>query len=364
MARPLSATLSEPALRHNLMRVRHYAPQSKVMAMVKANGYGHGLLQVAKALEGADAFGVACIEEALTLRTAGFKQEIVLIEGIFGADEISVVAQYGLTQVIHTFDQIDILRSQSVPPNTFAVWLKVNTGMNRLGFNPDEFEAAYAALSQIPSVSRIGFMTQFVKADERDAPLTHEQITLFDSIIGDKPGEKCLANSAGILGWPDSHRDWVRPGIMLYGAAPFANELGSTFDLQPTLSLSTQIIALHTVKKGESVGYSGQWQSERPQSRIATLAMGYGDGYPRQAPNGTPVLVNQQRAFLVGRVSMDMVAIDVTDVPSVQVGDRVTLWGGDLPVEEVARAVGTLPNELFCRCTNGRYPIKIQTGVK
>lgn len=359
MARPLSAMISQTALAHNLARVRHFAPEAKVMAMIKANGYGHGLIHVAKTLASADAFGVACIEEAMQLRAGGITNEIVLIEGIFTADEVPLVAKHQLTQVIHSFEQIEVLRRYEAPASTFPVWIKINTGMNRLGFSAAAFEDAYVAIKNIPSLSVIGYMTQFVKADDRADPLTTKQIVMFDKLVGDKPGQKCLANSAGILGWPDSHRDWVRPGIMLYGASPFSEDIGTTFGLKPTLSLSTRIIALQSVGLGESVGYAGVWQSKRENSVIAILALGYGDGYPRQAQNGTPVLVKGKRAQIVGRVSMDMLAVDVTDIPDSKVGDEVILWGEGLPIEEVAAAMGTLPNEIYCRCTNGRYPIHV-----
>lgn len=365
MARPLSATVSNSALQHNLAQVRRFAPQSKVMAMVKANAYGHGLVQAAQALKEAEALGVACVEEAVQLRQAGLTNEIVLIEGCFAAEELAIVQEHRLTQIIQSFDQIEAMRryeplSLKDKPLTFPVWLKVNTGMNRLGFALTEFSDAYAALSQLSFVHLIGFMTQFSKADERDDPTTMKQLALFEDCVKDKPGARCCANSAGILGWPQSHADWVRPGIMLYGASPFQEEEGSAFNLKPTMQLQSHIIALQNVSKGDSVGYGGIWQSQRPSSRIAIVAIGYGDGYPRHAGSGTPVLVNNHPATIAGRVSMDMLAIDVSDIPEVKIGDPVTLWGDGLSIERVARAIGTIPNELYCRCTNGRFPINYQ----
>lgn len=364
MSRPLLATVYMEALRHNLAQVRRYAPRSKVMAMVKANAYGHGLVQAAQALTGAEALGVACLEEALLLRQAGITNEIVMIEGCFSAEELSLVQQHRLTQVVHCFDQISAMQAYSAShaslSQPFSIWIKINTGMNRLGFSLSEFSDAYAALSAFSTdaIHILGFMTQFSKADERDDPLTMAQLALFEQCVKDKPGLRCIANSAGILGWPQSHADWVRPGIMLYGASPFAEEDGHVFDLKPTMQLESRIIALQTVAKGESVGYAGKWQSPRPFSQVAVVAIGYGDGYPRQANSGTPVLVNGHRAAVAGRVSMDMLGIDVSDCGPVKIGDPVILWGAGLPIETVARAIGTLPNELFCRCTNGRFPIR------
>lgn len=362
MARPLVATLFPSALRHNLAQVRRVAPRSKVMAMVKANAYGHGLVDAAKALQEADAFGVACIEEALILREAGLLNEIVLIEGCFTAEELSTVQQHQITQVIHCFDQIQALRdyAASASPTTqhapFQAWIKINTGMNRLGFSLAEFSDAYAAISALSSVHILGFMTQFSKADERQDPTTTAQFAAFEQCVKDKPGLRCLANSAAILAYPQTHADWVRPGIMLYGASPFQDEDGSAFNLQPTLQLTSRVIALQSLVQGDTVGYAGVWKAERPTSRIAVVAIGYGDGYPRQAKSGTPVLVNGKRASVAGRVSMDMLGIDVSDVGEVKIGDPVTLWGEGLPIEVVARAIGTIPNELYCRCTNGRFP--------
>jgi len=356
MGRQIIATVSQGALRHNLKTVQNFAPKSKVMAMVKANAYGHGIAHVAKAMQEADALGVACLEEALIIRQAGLNNEIVLIEGIFHYNELPLVQAHHITQVIHRWDQIWAIRDYTGEcKQKFSIWLKVNTGMNRLGFQREEFSDAYNALSRDLRVEIKGYMTQFAKADDKNDEITLKQQTLFNQVIGERPGEKCLANSAGIIAWPQTHADWVRPGIMLYGASPFLDSPGKTINLKPAMSLKAEIIAVRDVAVGEKVGYFGAWECRTSPRKIAIVAIGYGDGYPRHANNGTPVLVNGKRAEVAGRVSMDMLAIDVTNVGKLNIGDPVILWGDDLPIEEVALATGTIPNELFCRFTNRVY---------
>ncbi len=352
MSRQVTAKVSQQALLHNVSVVRNLAKNAKILAMVKANAYGHGLVQVAKALTTVDALGVASIEEALQIRQAGIKTDIVLMEGIFNPDELVLVQTHRLVLVVHHFAQLQALQHYDKPLlQKFKIWLKMNTGMNRLGFSPNEFQDAYSLMLQLPQVECIGYMTHFAKADEKDNESTRRQYEQFYSLIGDREGARCLANSAGILGWPEAHANWVRPGLMLYGASPFPNSTGRDINLQPVMSLHSTVIAVRDVKVGEQVGYGGMWESFTHDSKIAIVAMGYGDGYPWHAKNGTPVLVNNQRVGTVGRISMDMLAVDVSSLNNVKVGDPVVLWGDGLPIEEVARHAGTIPYELFCRFT-------------
>ncbi len=351
MARYVLAQVSQSALRHNLQQVRKFAPHSKIIAMVKANAYGHGLTKVAKTLMDCDALGVACIDEALKIRQAGVNTNIVLMEGIFREDELALVQEHHFTLVVHHFEQIQALKNYPKPKEKFKVWLKINTGMNRLGFSPQEFDEAWRMITSLEQVELIGFMSHFACADEKQGPVTLQQIEKFKGIIGTRIGQLSLSNSAAILSWPQSHGDWVRPGLMLYGASPFPDSVGKDFNLEPAMSLYSEIIAIRNVAPGERVGYGGTWENKNKVSKIGIVAIGYGDGYPWHAKNGTPVLVNNQRVATVGRVSMDMLAVDLSSLHNVEVGAKVTLWGKDLPIEEVARHALTIPYELFCRFT-------------
>jgi len=359
--RSVTAKISRKALRHNLEQIRRLAPGAKVMAMVKANAYGHHLVEVAKTLnDSTDAFGVASIGEALRLREAGITADIVLLEGIFQADELPLVQAHNLTLVVHHIDQVHALQEYQGPClHPFAIWIKINTGMNRLGFERDAFEAAFDALKALSQVTCIGFMTHFSSADETGGDETRAQIRRFHDWIGERPGKKCLANSAGIVSFPDAHADWVRPGLILYGASPFQGSIGSALNLMPAMSLHSRLIAIRTVGEREKIGYAGIWENPRKISKIGVVGIGYGDGYPWHAKNNTPVLVNGVRVPLVGRVSMDMLTVDLTDIMHANIGDPVTLWGEGLAVEEVAQHAGTIPYELFCRFTE-RVTISVQ----
>lgn len=351
MGRKIFADISKQALIHNFNRVKQIAPKSKVLAMIKANAYGHGIISVAKTLNQADAFGVANIEEALLLRQSGIAQPIVLMEGFFKSTELQWIVAYDFIPVIHQFEQVKALAQQDNKKN-ISVWIKVNTGMNRLGFQPADLRRVYEQLSNMPHITIIGFMTHFAKADLTDDPATQQQAEAFFSLTESLPGEKCLANSAAILAWAASHCDWVRPGLMLYGASPFSDKTSADLDLKPVMQLETEVIAIQSVPKGQCVGYGGQWQAKTDCTRVAVISIGYGDGYPWHAKSGTPVLVNQTLTQLVGRVSMDMIVADVSQVPNVQVGDPVQLWGPQLPIETVAKGASTIPYELFCRLTD------------
>lgn len=341
------AVIDRAALRHNLNMVRSTAPRSKVMAVVKANAYGHGIVPAAQALIGADAFGVARLKEAIALRDAGIGQPLVLLEGVYGHQDLDVCARLNLDVVVHSFAQLKALE-QWRGTRRLSVWCKIDTGMNRLGFRVDEFALAWSRLTACVSVQpppRV--MTHLALADERNDQRTPQQIARFLTLTRDANVERSIGNSAGLVAWPDARVEWVRPGLMLYGMSPFPNQVADDLNLRPAMTLLTQLIAVRELHAGEEVGYGGIWRATRP-SRVGIAAVGYGDGYPRHAHHGTPVRVRGRDVPLVGRVSMDMIAVDVTDVPGATVGDQVTLWGDGLPAERVASCADTIPYELVC----------------
>jgi alanine racemase len=345
----VSATIDTGALRHNLSVVRQWAPKSRVMAVIKANAYGHGLVAVARALESTDAFAVARVDEGLTLRAAGIETPTVLLEGVFDGEQQRAAADARFELVVHTGEQIELLRAAAPADASFKVWLKLDSGMNRLGFKGASFGAAHAALRALRAVrSPVNLFTHLASADLPDLATTSEQLALFDSVTGSLAGERSLANSAAMLGFPQAQGDWVRPGLLLYGVSPFAGSIGADYGLKPVMTLRSQVIAVKDLSPGERVGYGGDWTATRP-TRLAVAAIGYGDGYPRNLAAEAPVLVNGERAGLAGRVSMDMIGIDVTDLnrPPVM-GDPVVLWGEGLPVEEIAVWAETIPYELLC----------------
>lgn len=350
MARPAKLHIDLNALRHNFQRVRALAPTCKIVAMVKSNAYGHGLTTIAQGLPQADAFGVACIEEAILLRQANIEQPIILMEGFFSADELELIAYYNLEIVIHHFGQIEALEHYKVT-KAIKVWLKINTGMHRLGFLPVLAEQAYQRLQNCPAVDPlIRFMSHFATADDVANSNTHDQMARFASVTAGWQGQRSLANSAGILAWRNSHHDWVRAGIMLYGISPIRGQSAADFDLKPVMTLTSEIIAIQDLRQGEKVGYRGAWVC--PQDcRVGVVAIGYGDGYPWHAQMGTPVLVNEQIVPLVGCVSMDMLMVDLHNHPTIKIGDAVTLWGQGLPIENIAAYAETIPYELVCRIT-------------
>ena len=349
MARPNQVRINLAALRHNLAQARRLAPRSKAMAVIKANAYGHGIVTVAQALDPlVDAFAVACLEEAQLLRASGVAAPILLLEGVFEAAELIAAAQQDLWVTIDNERQLQWLESASLA-RPLGCWLKLDTGMHRLGVMPDRAGEFYRRLKACPNAhGDIVLTTHFACADEPGNAMTRSQLSLFDAASRGLTAERSAANSAGVLVWPDSHYEWIRPGYMLYGNSPIAGEHPTARDLQPVMTLASAVISLRDVAPGETVGYGAAWTAARP-SRIATVCIGYGDGYPRPAPNGTPVLVNGRRVGLAGRVSMDMITLDVTDLPGVTPGDEVILWGEGLPVGEVAGHVGTIGYELTTR---------------
>jgi len=364
LIRLLRALIDSAALRHNLGTIRAYAPGSKVMAVVKANAYGHGLVSTALALADADSFAVARLEEGIALRAAGVRTPIVLLEGVFSAEQLAEAAHHRFELVVHDPLQLKLLEAHR-DARRFIVWIKMDTGMNRLGFRPEAFAPALARLRAltVPALE-LRAMTHLARADERDQPMTREQIAKFESTLGEAglAGPQRLAtsigNSAGTLGWPAAHGDWVRPGLALYGVSPFENETAEKHGLIPVMTLETTVVTVRDVKRGETVGYAGAWRAERDSS-IAILAAGYGDGLPRHLENGTPVLIGGASYPLVGRVSMDMIAVDVTGAARVVTGNKAIIWGEGLPVEEVAKHADTIPYELLCGVSQ-RVPLELK----
>lgn len=350
MSRPTYMKIDLAALKHNFGRVRELAAGRSVIAMVKANAYGHGIARIAHALPSADALGVASLEEGLILRDAGIQQPIMLAEGLFYPDEMAEAARHHFTLVVHHIPHVEMLEKANVK-HPFMVWIKINTGMHRLGIAPEELSDVYRRLLALDSVKKpIGFMTHFAEADCTDKTTTEQQLQLFNHVTAEYPGPRSLANSAAILGWPATHGDWVRPGLMLYGASPFSDKTGCDYQLHPVMTLSSRLIAITPVKKGGRVGYGGTWEAPEDM-HVGVVGVGYGDGYPQFAKSGTPVLVNGVECPLVGRVSMDMLTVDLRNQPRAQIGDPVVLWGEGLPVERVAALSQTSAYEILTRMT-------------
>ncbi|NQZ08062.1 MAG: alanine racemase [Algicola sp.] len=345
-----TAEINLTALQHNFAQVKQIAPQSKVLAVLKANAYGHGLVPIAEQLKDADSFGVARIDEALALRAGGIVKPIVLLEGFLHAQDLPILVANNIQTVVHIPHQIELILSTKLE-SPLNVWLKVDTGMHRLGVAPAFFEEAYHWLNQSKNVHQpMRLMTHFACADESDNDKTQQQIALFEQLTSNHVGEKTMANSAAVIAWPNARADWVRPGLMLYGVSPISELTAAELHLSPVMTLKSSLIAIRPIKKGESVGYGAAWVAQQ-DTNIGVIAIGYGDGYPRNAPSGTPVLINGRIVLLVGRVSMDMITIDLGSNPTEQLGDEVVLWGDGLPVEEIARLAETIPYELLCNIT-------------
>jgi len=346
--RPLTATISLDALRHNLGVVRRCAPRSRVFAVVKANAYGHGAARVARALHGADGIALLEIDAAVRLREAGDRRRLALLEGLFDATELAPAAAHDLTIAIHHQDQLRML--DGAPRGArFDVMLKINTGMNRLGFAPQEALAAWEMLTNHPAVRQLTLMTHFATADDAGGVAWQMKVlNEFAAKVADGGKyELSTANSAAILRYPETHADWVRPGIMLYGCSPFADVTAQTLGLKPVMTLTSEVISVQELRAGDRIGYAGAFAAPHDM-RVGTVACGYADGYPRHAPTGTPVLAGGQRTRTLGRVSMDMLCIDLTGIPAAGVGAPVTLWGEGLSADEVAAHAGTVSYELLC----------------
>ena len=347
MTRPARVVIDLKAVRSNLQTVKQYAPARKVMAIIKADAYGHGLERIAKQLNEADAFGVACLEEAVRLRNAGITKTIILLEGFFSKEELIQLSDLNIQTVVHQLDQLEMI--EELPTEKAVnVWLKIDTGMHRLGFDLDFIQSIYKRLKQASGAKdKIRLMTHFASAQEHDPVSVESQLKNFTEIVANLEGEHCLANSSAIIDWPTSHGDWVRPGLMLYGVSPFADRTAEDLGLQPVMSLQSELISVKQAKKGDKVGYGGTWECPEDML-IGVVAMGYGDGYPRHAQPGTPMLINGELAHLIGRPSMDMLTVDLRVCPEAKIGDDVILWGRELPIEEIARCAETIPYELLC----------------
>lgn len=350
MSRSATATIHLDALRGNLARVRSLAAGAKVMAVVKADAYGHGLERCARALAGADAFGVASIADGLRLRAAGHRQRIVVLSGPDAASDLAEMRRLRLEAVIHHESQLAVLGSEN-GGKPLRVWLKLDTGMHRLGFPPERVRELHARLTALTAVDpAIVLMTHFASSDVFDDDLTARQTQRFLDATRDLPGERALSNSAGLLGWPQAHADWVRIGGLLYGLSVVEDKTGADFGFAPAMTLTTRLVAVNRVARGERVGYGATWACPEDMD-VGVAAIGYGDGYPRSADSGTPVLVGHAPAAVIGRVSMDLLTLDLRRAPHAKVGDVVTLWGPELPVERVARHADTISYELTCGVT-------------
>lgn len=377
MSRVTRAVINLSALKNNLDIVKQAAPPQKIMAVVKADAYGHGVTRIAKSLSEVlsndDTFAVASIDEAIMLRSIGINHSILVLEGFNSSNDLPLLLQYNITVVVHHISQIITLELNAALANNLKVWLKIDTGMHRLGFEPGDVKKMYQRLLSTGVDTDIGLMTHLANADNRQDNKSKQQIDLFNKIISGNPAETSLANSAGILAWPASHGHWVRPGIMLYGVNPFGfdnqkndSDIDSESEsnnsskiepdiklensLIPVMTLSASLIAINKVLKDEAIGYGGIWVCPEDMS-VGVVSIGYGDGYPRHAPTGTPVLVNGERVALIGRVSMDMIMVDLREQPNAKVGDEVILWGDGLPIEEIAFAANTIGYELICGVT-------------
>lgn len=347
-----TVVINRRALRHNLQRLRELAPASQLVAVVKANAYGHGLLETARTLPDADAFGVARLEEAVRLREGGIRQPVLLLEGFFNASDLPLISAQGFQTAVHNPEQLEALEQADLP-EPITVWMKLDTGMHRLGVRPEEATAFYQRLSQCKNVRQpVNVVSHFARADEPECGATEQQLDIFTTFTEDKPGQRSIAASGGILLFPQSHFDWVRPGIILYGVSPLEGKRwGEDFGFKPVMSLTSSLIAVREHKAGEPVGYGGTWTSER-DTRLGVVAMGYGDGYPRAAPTGTPVLVNGREVPIVGRVAMDMICVDLGPEAQEKAGESVVLWGEGLPVERIAEITKVSAYELITRLTS------------
>jgi alanine racemase len=340
--RPIQASISASALSHNLGVARRHAGDAKIWAVVKANAYGHGLLRAAKALESADGYAVLDFSEALKLRNAGVTRPILMLEGFFEPDDLALLTRYQLTPVIHSAEQIEILQKTPLE-SAIDAYLKVNSGMNRLGFTLDNVRVAWNALKENPKIGSITLMTHFADAEGSGVAA---QLGWFGSIVQPFEAPRSLANSAALLRFPETRADWVRPGLMLYGCSPFTDQTAAALGLKPAMTLSSRLIGVQNLTLGERVGYGFTFEA-KAEMTIGVVACGYADGYPRHAPSGTPVLVAGQLTKTVGRVSMDMLCVDVSELPEAYIGTPVTLWGEGLSADEVAAVAGTVSYELL-----------------
>jgi alanine racemase len=355
------AVIDIDALQYNYQFLQSKCPTAKAIAVIKANAYGHGAVKFAKALPHADAFAVSRLPEAVELRKAGITQPILLLEGCFCLEELQSAAEMGFDTMIHNQRQLEELEQTDLS-KPLQVWLKIDTGMHRLGIVPEQVDAYYQRLKASANVKgEIGFASHFNCADELNSDATSKQIAIFEQATKAYPGPKSLSNSAGTLHWPDAYYDYLRPGIALYGIAPRVDSTGKAEGLRPVMTLKSKLISVRKHKQGEAVGYGQKWTASQ-DTYIGVVAMGYGDGYPRTAPSGTPVMVNGRRVPIVGTVSMDMITVDLGPDAMDQVGDEAIFWGDELPVEEVALHIGTIAYELVIKLTDRVEKSYISSG--
>ena len=360
MPRPIRASFNLSSFGHNLAVVRRCAPQARIWAVVKAGGYGHSLLRTARSMATADGYALLDLDEAVRLRESGTKKPILLLEGFFDERDLAVAASHELTVVVHEPGQVAMLEKAAVS-RKIPVYLKLNSGMNRLGFVLADASRMFSRLGECSAVSQITLMSHFADADGTSG--VDWQLNALAAATKDFAAPRSFANSAAILRHPATHADWVRPGIMLYGCSPFADRSAADLGLRPVMTLSSEIIAVQQLCKGDTVGYGRTFRAERSM-RIGVVACGYADGYPRHAPSGTPILVDGARSGTVGSVSMDMLCVDLTDLPGAGIGSGVTLWGEGLPADEVAMASGTISYELLCALAARVPQIEVQSAGK
>ena len=347
MTRPSRVIIDIKALEHNFSRIKELVHNSKIMAIIKADAYGHGIVRVAKTLRDADAFGVACLEEAEQLRVASITTPIILLEGPYKPNDLSLIIKLNLEVVIHNEYQLELLEKSKID-GSIKVWLKIDTGMHRLGFSVDKTEEMLRRLMLCRNINSTPIlMSHLATANEKNHALTYQQLDTFREISKIVNIEKTIANSAAVINFPDVHFDWVRPGLMLYGVSPLINSCGHDHGLKSVMTLESEIISIQYLSKGEPVGYGATWRCPENMP-VGIIAAGYGDGFPRHAKSGTPILVNNIRCPLIGRASMDMLTIDLRNQSNAKIGDRVVLWGGSLPIEEIATYAETIPYELLC----------------
>jgi len=352
MSRTTVATIHLGALRHNLARIKAMAAPAKVMAVVKADAYGHGLERVARALDAAaECFAVAALGDGLRLRAAGHRQRIVVLSGPDQAGDIAEMQRLGLEAAIHHEAQLAWLSEASATRGRLRVWLKIDSGMHRLGFAPERAADVHARLAVLHGIDpEIGLLTHFSESEVFGGEVTRAQIARFNAMTRGLDGPRSLSNSAAVLGWPEARADWVRSGGLLYGLSVVEGKSGADFGFRPAMTLTTRLIAINRTARGERIGYNGAWTCPEDMP-VGVAAVGYGDGYPRSAEAGTPVLVDGRRVPLIGRVSMDLITLDLREAPQAKVGDCVTLWGEGLPVETVAAHAGTISYDLTCGMT-------------
>ena len=353
--RPLKATINHQALLSNLNRIKKIANKSKIMSVLKANAYGHSLLDVARTLKASDGFAVLSINEAIQLRENNFKQTILLLEGFFDKEEVKIASELSINVTLHNHRQVELI-NQVKPIFPINIHLKINTGMNRLGFMPGEINYLLESLNSNPYIGDIILMTHFSTADEEEG--IEKQLGIFNLVADNYNYPASVANSAALIKYPESRLDWVRPGIMLYGLSPFGNKTAKDLDLIPVMSLISEIIATQNIKAGDSVGYGLDFKANK-NMRIGIVACGYADGYPRHAQKGTPVAIDGHLSILTGRVSMDMLYVDITQIPNANIGSQVELWGGNISADSVAKFSGTVGYELICAVSaSQRVPLR------